>query len=359
MANFLNTLQLACKSQPPTTGYLPITPSEVFSLATPSPSPATPTNLATPLPESGGGLSWNAKVAIAISVPVAVLLVLSLLCLMFYVHRNSHRQHTRKHLTKSSSHRSHRSHHPKNKLPPPHLRYNQHYPPHPGHQKTISADTAASEKEKNTFNRPFTFPASSVHEEVSYPAPLRTPLRTQANSSPNPTFKTHSSSRTAHTAAHPTTSPRARLPSHLTTSPSSPPVTASSLSPPPLNFRPPPPARGLVSWEQRGIQHARTKSLRDSMRKSGESGQTATTERVKVAMQVPKGANISEWKEETRTPTPVTIMEEGPGEEESKSVHQNRAVKIEDGEKATDASGEAGDNAERQDSAWRRGIGSV
>lgn len=95
------------------------------------------------------------------------------------------------------------------------------------------------------------------------------------------------------------------------------------------------------------------------MRKSGESGQTATTERVKVAMQVPKGANISEWKEETRTPTPVTIMEEGPGEEESRSVHQDRAVKNEDREKAIDVRQETGDNAQGQDSAWRRGIGSV
>ncbi|KAL8907745.1 MAG: hypothetical protein Q9207_001228 [Kuettlingeria erythrocarpa] len=354
----LTTLQSACQSQPPTTGYLPITPSQVFSIATLSPSPATPTNSPSPSPAEGGGLSWNAKVAIAISVPVAVLLVLSLVCLMLYVHRKNHR-HTRKHLTKSSSHRSHRSHHPKNKPPLAHLRYNQHYPPHPGHRKTLSADTAESEKEKHTFNRPFTFPASSIHEEVSYPAPLRTPLHTQATPSPHPTFKTHSSARTAYTAAHPTTSPRARLPSHLTTSPSSPPPTASSLSPPPLNFRPPPPARGLVSWEQRGIQHARTKSLRDSLRKSGESGQTATTERVKVAMQVPKGANISEWKEETRTPTPATIMEEGPGEGESKSVHQDRAIGNEDRSNALGVRQEARDDAEGQDTAWRRGIGSV
>lgn len=46
------------------------------------------------------------------------------------------------------------------------------------------------------------------------------------------------------------------------------------------------------------------------MRRSGENqllgeGRSGT-ERVKVAMQVPRDANISEWKEETRTPTPVT-----------------------------------------------------
>lgn len=51
--------------------------------------------------------------------------------------------------------------------------------------------------------------------------------------------------------------------------------------------------------------------MRDSLRRSGESGSVKGegrwgTERVKVAMQVPRDANISEWKEETRTPTPVT-----------------------------------------------------
>ncbi|KAI4198769.1 MAG: hypothetical protein LQ346_002697 [Caloplaca aetnensis] len=78
-----------------------------------------------------------------------------------------------------------------------------------------------------------------------------------------------------------------------------------------------------------------------------------------VAMQVPKGANISEWKEETRTPTPVTIMEEGPSEEESKSVQQDRAIDNEDREKALDAGQEAREDAEGQEREWRRGIGSV
>ncbi|KAL8960982.1 MAG: hypothetical protein Q9193_002401 [Seirophora villosa] len=359
----LDALQIACQSHPPPTGYLPISPSQVFSLTTsltsPSPTPTLDANTTTPSPpeeKRSGGLSWNAKVAIAISVPVAVLLILSLLCTLCYVHRKNRRRRSRKHLAKSSSHRSHRSHHPKSKPPPAHLRYNQHHPPHPGHRKTMSADTATSEKDThtNTFNRPFTFPDSSIHEEVTYPAPLRT----RTTPSPHPTFKTHSSAHTTQTAGRPTTSPRARLPSHLTTSPISPPPTSSSLSPPPLNVRPPPPSRGLVSWEQRGIHHARTKSLRDSMRKSGESGQTSATERVKVAMQVPKGANISEWKEETRTPTPVTIVEEGPTEHGAGRGLQDEAAN-KDPEGVKDDKPGVLRTAEVSDDQWRRGVGSV
>ncbi|KAI4204758.1 MAG: hypothetical protein LQ348_001233 [Seirophora lacunosa] len=219
----------------------------------------------------------------------------------------------------------------------------------------MSADTTTSEKDThaNTFNRPFTFPDSSIHEGVTYPAPLRT----RTTPSPHPTFKTHSSAHTTQTAGRPTTSPRARLPSHLTTSPISPPPTSSSLSPPPLNIRPPPPSRGLVSWEQRGIHHARTKSLRDSMRKSGESGQTSATERVKVAMQVPKGANISEWKEETRTPTPVTIVEEGPPEHGAGRGLQDEAANKEGPEGVKDDRPGVLRTAEVSDDKWRRGVG--
>ncbi|KAL8687805.1 MAG: hypothetical protein Q9218_006122, partial [Villophora microphyllina] len=113
----LNTLQSACQFQPPPSGYLPIAPAQVFTL-TPSISPSpSPNNNSTPpvtLPnEENSGLSWNAKVAIAISVPVAALLILSLLCLLFYVHRqNRHRRSRKKRLMKSASHRSHRSHRP-------------------------------------------------------------------------------------------------------------------------------------------------------------------------------------------------------------------------------------------------------
>ncbi|KAI4288977.1 MAG: hypothetical protein L6R35_001759 [Caloplaca aegaea] len=360
----LNTLQLACHSQPPPTGSLPLSPSQVFSLTTPSPPSTTDvgsTTLPNPEEKGGGGLSWNAKVAIAISVPVAALLISSLLCLGYYVHRTNRRRRSRKHLIKSSSHRSHRSHQPKSKAPPGHLRYNQHHPPHPGHRKVLSAGTAASEKDApaHTFNRPFTFPDSPIHEEVTYPAPLRTPIRTRTTPSPHPTFKTHSSTHTTQALGHPTTSPRAKLPSHLTTAPSSPPPTSSSLSPPPLNIRPPPPPRGLVSWEERGVHHARTKSLRDSMRGSGESGQTATTERVKVAMQIPKGANISEWKEGTRTPTPVTIMEEGPAEHEDGRALQVGAADSEGPAPVKDEEPETLRKPEVEDNEWRRGVGSV
>ncbi|KAI4208776.1 MAG: hypothetical protein L6R36_009566, partial [Xanthoria steineri] len=264
-----------------------------------------------------------------------------------------------KRLTKSSSHRTQRSHRPTNKFPP--------QKPH-NHRKTLSNEptTTDSEKEKTqwTFNRPLTYPAPSVYStskdhnnynRVPYPAPLRT----RTTPSPNLTSPNHTESAPQH-------SPRSRLPSHLTSL--SRPQTANSLSPPPIHFptqqkpppshhhhhqtpppfkpglgnkplsppplqpirhslsppplqhtptaaaRPPPPPRGLVSWEQRGIQHARTKSLRDTLRRSGESvaghGGDGTTERVKVAMQVPRDANISEWREETRTPTPVTEEEE-------------------------------------------------
>ncbi|KAL8677230.1 MAG: hypothetical protein Q9186_006323 [Xanthomendoza sp. 1 TL-2023] len=332
----LNTLQTACQSQPPLTGYLPISAVQVFLLAPPqSPSPTTTNATSTPPPESSdsGGLSWNAKVAIAISVPVAALLIFSLLCLLIYVHRKSRRRRrSKKHLTKSSSHRTQRSHRPTNHFPPQKLH----------HRKTLSDETTKFEKPQWTFNRPLTYPAPSVYStskdhnnynRVPYPAPLRP----RATPSPNLTSPNHTESATA------AQSPRSRLPSHLTSL--SRPQTANSLSPPPLNIgqhpahrpalsphtasspltippnttRPPPPPRGLVSWEQRGIQHARTKSMRNSLRRSGESsqilgvgmvGEGKATERVKVAMQVPRDANISEWKEETRTPTPVTISEE-------------------------------------------------
>ncbi|KAL8714587.1 MAG: hypothetical protein Q9220_001535 [cf. Caloplaca sp. 1 TL-2023] len=341
IGNFLNTLQTACQSQPPPTGYLPISPSQVFSL-TPPTSPTASTNTTSYPPasnEDGSGLSWNAKVAICISVPVAALLVFSLLCLLFYVHRHNRQRSRKRHLNKSSSHRSRRNHGP-DKRKHPHT-----------HRKTLSNDTTTSDNHTfiNTFNRPFTYPSSirsdkfngsnNILDQTPYPAPLRTQRTT-------PSIHTTTSPST--TLAH-GLSPRSRLPSHLTTtSPPPMPKSASSLSPPPLQIsqnrkslspqplqphnnnnrhslspqplqphhrhslspplnRPPPPPRGLVGWEQRGIQHARTKSMRESMRRSGESyGTATTTERVKVKMSVPRGANISEWKEETRTPTPVT-----------------------------------------------------
>ncbi|KAL9599086.1 MAG: hypothetical protein Q9219_004044, partial [cf. Caloplaca sp. 3 TL-2023] len=177
----LNTLQSACQSQPPSTGYLPIVASQVFSLTTSSPSPIPSTNVTSSRPhenKASPGFSWNAKVAIAIAVPVTALLILSLLCLLFYITRKNRRR-THKPLTKSLSHRSnHNNNRLHYKPPPAHLRYNTKYPPHPGHRKTLSADTAtASEKgDHHTFNRPFTFPhhTASIHDEVSYPAPLRT-----------------------------------------------------------------------------------------------------------------------------------------------------------------------------------------
>ncbi|KAI4111607.1 MAG: hypothetical protein LQ339_000478 [Xanthoria mediterranea] len=357
ISNFLNTLRTACLSQPPPTEYLPISPAQVFSLTPPTSSGPDVNATSAPPPASSNGSSfrWNAKVAVAISVPVAALLILSLLCLLFYVHRKSRRRRSKKRLTKSSSHRTQRSHRPTNKFPP--------QKPH-NHRKTLSNEpTTDSEKEKTqwTFNRPLTYPAPSVYStskdhnnynRVPYPAPFRT----RTTPSPNLTSPNHTESAPQH-------SPRSRLPSHLTSL--SRPQTANSLSPPPLHFstqkpppprqtpppfkpnpskplsppplqpirhslsppplhnslttaraaalRPPPPPRGLVSWEQRGIQHARTKSLRDTLRRSGESvaGQgDGTTERVKVAMQVPRDANISEWRGETRTPTPVTEEEE-------------------------------------------------
>lgn len=95
------------------------------------------------------------------------------------------------------------------------------------------------------------------------------------------------------------------------------------------------------------------------MRRSGESGDTTKTERVKVAMQVPKGANISEWKEETRTPTPVTIMEEGPVEDETGRVYQDRTAADGGREEDTGMRQEREGKAEAQDKEWKRGIGSV
>ncbi|KAL8730848.1 MAG: hypothetical protein Q9166_003775 [cf. Caloplaca sp. 2 TL-2023] len=298
-----------------------------------------------------GGLRWNAKVAIAISVPVAALLIFSLLCLLFYVHRKSRRRHSKKRLTKSSSHRTHRTHRPTNKFPPQ----------KPHHRKTLSDETTKSEKPQWTFNRPLTYPAPSVYStskdhnnynKTPYPAPLRT----RTTPSPNLTSSQQTES-AAHSHSH-SHSPRSRLPSHLTSL--SRPQTANSLSPPPLNIhrtslsppplnvpptRPPPPPRGLVSWEQRGIQHARTKSLRDSLRRSGESqlmGERGT-ERVKVAMQVPRDANISEWKEETRTPTPVT-------EEAMEEVREGVMTKEQEREREREREGREMD--------WRRRTGS-
>ena len=326
-----------CQSQPPPSERLPIDPPQVFSLI-PQTSPSPDVNATSPSPPNpsdGGGFRWNAKVAVAISVPVAALLILSLLCLLFYVHRNSRRRRSKKRLTKSSSHRTQRSHRPTNKFPPQ----------KPHHRKTLSNETTVSEKEKTqwTFNRPLTYPAPSVYstskdQQIYNRTPYPAPLRTRTTPSPNLTSPKH-------TESVPQYSPRSRLPSHLTslsrpqtanslsppplkiqqhppshqnTNPSSPPPFlkpgTKSLSPPPMHqtrhsispppLRPPPPPRGLVSWEQRGIQHARTKSIRDSLRRSGEGGSVKGegrwgTERVKVAMQVPRDANISEWKEET------------------------------------------------------------
>ncbi|KAI4184297.1 MAG: hypothetical protein L6R41_004847 [Letrouitia leprolyta] len=363
----LRTLQTACQSQPPPTGYLPISPPDIFSLPTSSQSDPPGTNTTQPPQhhnKDGSGLTWNAKVAISIVVPVAALLILSLICLLFYITRKNRRR-TQKHLTKSYSHRSHRSNHPQqHKGPPAHLRYNHKYPPHPGHRKTLSADTALTEKDNthaHTFNRPFSFPHhTSIHNEVSYPAPLRT----RTTPSPHPTSSTHASARTP-TLVTSSTSPRAKLPSHLTattSSPTSAPLTSHSLSPPPLNVpqRPPPPPRGLVSWEQRGIQHARTKSLRDSMRRSGESGRTAGTERVKVAMQVPRDANISEWKEETRTPTPVTIMERDEEGEENRGGFRRAGRDAQGKEERKDEEEKGREGVETDnEEEWKKRVGSI
>lgn len=95
------------------------------------------------------------------------------------------------------------------------------------------------------------------------------------------------------------------------------------------------------------------------MRKSGESGRTAGTERVKVAMQVPKDANISEWKEETRTPTPVTIMEEGQADEKREEVPEHQIVLKEGQEQSKDGELEKQSKADMDESEWRRGLGSV
>ncbi|KAL8941155.1 MAG: hypothetical protein Q9216_002420, partial [Gyalolechia sp. 2 TL-2023] len=106
--------------------------------------------------------------------------------------------------------------------------------------------------------------------------------------------------------------------------------------------------------------HARTKSLRDSMRRSGESGRTAGTERVKVAMQVPRDANISEWKEETRTPTPVTIMErDEEGEEERGGFRRiERNVERKRGKEAEKGKGPEGAETDEEEE-WRKRVGSI
>ncbi|KAI4217608.1 MAG: hypothetical protein LQ351_000204 [Letrouitia transgressa] len=209
----------------------------------------------------------------SISIPVGVLLASSLLCLWFYVHRSQRRRRRRRpksDLVKSASQRSRR----------------------PQHKHTISADTAAS-KEVPPFTGWGPYYKSPPLHAIPYPAPLRT------RTSPSPTTGTSN------------ISPRSKLPSNMVSTGTTLRATPSlrgmaTLSPRPLsvNYRPPPPPRGLVSWEARGIQHARTKSMRESMRHSSES--QGHTERVKVAMQVPRDANISEWKSETRTPTPNT-----------------------------------------------------
>ncbi|CAL8576780.1 hypothetical protein XPA_002645 [Xanthoria parietina] len=156
ISNFLNTLQTACLSQPPPTEYLPISPPQVFSLTPPTSSgpDVNATSVPPPASSNGSGFRWNAKVAVAISVPVAALLILSLLCLLFYVHRKSRRRRrSKKRLTKSSSHRTQRSHRPTNKFPPQKPQ---------NHRKTLSNEptTTDSEKEKTqwTFNRPLTYP---------------------------------------------------------------------------------------------------------------------------------------------------------------------------------------------------------
>ncbi|KAL9039357.1 MAG: hypothetical protein Q9180_002577 [Flavoplaca navasiana] len=166
ISNFLNTLATGCQSQPPPTERLPIDPPQVFSLIPrTSPSPdVNATSAPPPNPSDEAGFRWNAKVAVAISVPVAALLILSLLCLLFYVHRNSRRRRSKKRLTKSSSHRTQRSHRPTNKFPPQ----------KPHHRKTLSNETTVSEKEKTqwTFNRPLTYPApSSPHPHYTIPEP--------------------------------------------------------------------------------------------------------------------------------------------------------------------------------------------
>lgn len=96
------------------------------------------------------------------------------------------------------------------------------------------------------------------------------------------------------------------------------------------------------------------------MRRSGESGRTAGTERVKVAMQVPRDANISEWKEETRTPTPVTIMErDEEGEEDrggfrraERDVERKREKEVEEGK------GRKGVETEEEEE-WKKRVGSI
>ncbi|KAI4106991.1 MAG: hypothetical protein L6R37_001884 [Teloschistes peruensis] len=391
MSNFLNTLQSACQSQPAPTGYLPIDSAQVFTL-TPSisPLPTQSSDSSTPPTSSSdkhNGFSWDAKVAIAISVPVAVLLIFSLLCLLFYVHRhNRHRRHRKKHLTKSASHRSRRPGTVK-----PNQAHKTHRKTLS--DDTTSSEKRRREPVTYTFNRPYTYPyPNSIHEDttIPYPAPLRT--RTTTTPSPglskytqsphpsnplSPPLRSRLPSNVTATrppTASPTQTANSLSPAPLKFSPRTeynphpavpPPLSPihslhspqqthhshshshtnssnrHSLSPstqPPLNFnpsnpsaptRPPPPAPGLLQWEQRGIQHARSKSLRDSLRRSGESrSQTPVGERVKVAMQVPKGANISEWKGETRSVTPVT-EESGVGTEEEFRVGREKGEKKE------------------------------
>ncbi|KAL8937366.1 MAG: hypothetical protein Q9211_003728 [Gyalolechia sp. 1 TL-2023] len=97
------------------------------------------------------------------------------------------------------------------------------------------------------------------------------------------------------------------------------------------------------------------------MRRSGESGRTAGMERVKVAMQVPRDANISEWKGETRTPTPVTIMERDEEGDDYRGGFRRveRDVQGKKGETKEDE-GRGRKGAETDDeAAWKKRIGSI
>ncbi|MCJ1453438.1 hypothetical protein MMC28_003785 [Mycoblastus sanguinarius] len=219
LSNFLNTLQYACKIQPPPALPFPIKSSDIFTYHPPS----NYSDISASHTSSSHSLSHNARTAIAISVPVGVFLILSLLVVWLYVHKNTN---------SSSSRHSHRS------------------------EKYIS-------KSAEGWSPPSTSPVKKGHSRIQsdnsrsvpYPAPLNpqripmpAPLRTR--NSPIPFSKIYE---------------EVAPPRHESELNNPLPLAPTKYSPPPErstnpNPRPPASPEGLVSWERIAIQNAQMRA---------------------------------------------------------------------------------------------------
>lgn len=81
---------------------------------------------------------------------------------------------------------------------------------------------------------------------------------------------------------------------------------------------------------------------------------------MKVAMQVPRDANISEWKEETRTPTPVTIMERDEEGEENRGGFRRAGRDAQGKEERKDEEEKGREGVETDnEEEWKKRVGSI